>query len=136
MLDIIDKIKLKIIILCHILIVLFVILSPFTNSNYILFMHSIIIPFIMLHWYFNNDMCALTLLEKKIREKMNGKENASDDCFTCKIIDPVYNFKNNNEGKTKFIYSGMIILWFISLFKIFKKYKTGKIHNFNDLFIL
>ena len=90
----------------------------------------------MLHWYVNNDMCALTLMEKKIREKINGKQNAENDCFTCKIIEPVYNFKNNNVDKTKFIYTTMILLWSISIFKLYTYYKSGKIHKFSDLFIL
>ena len=53
--NIIDEIKLKIIVLCHILLVCFAVLSPFTNSNYILFMHAIIIPFIIAHWLLNNN---------------------------------------------------------------------------------
>ncbi len=135
MINIIEEIKLKIILICHLIIVIFVVLTPFFNSNYLLFMHSIIIPFIMFHWITNNDMCALTLMEKEIRKRLNKNSNG-DDCFTCKIIEPVYNFKNNNNDKEKFVYGVTILLWIISIFKLYRKYKNKEINNFYELFIL
>lgn len=135
MINIIEEIKLKIILICHLIIVLFVVLTPFFNSNYLLFMHSIIVPFIMFHWVTNNDMCALTLMEKEIRKRLN-KDSNGDDCFTCKIIEPVYNFKNNNNSKEKFIYGSTIFLWIVSISKLYIKYKNKQINTFSDLFIL
>jgi len=135
MINIIEEIKLKIILICHLIIVLFVVLTPFFNSNYLLFMHSIIVPFIMFHWVTNNDMCALTLMEKEIRKRLN-KDSNGDDCFTCKIIEPVYNFKNTNNGKEKFIYGSTIFLWIVSISKLYMKYKNKQINTFHDLFIL
>lgn len=135
MINIIEEIKLKIILICHLIIVLFVVLTPFFNSNYLLFMHSIIVPFIMFHWITNNDMCALTLMEKEIRKRLN-KDSNGDDCFTCKIIEPVYNFKNNNNGKERFIYGSTIFLWIVSISKLYMKYKNKQINTFYDLFIL
>jgi hypothetical protein len=133
MTDIIEQIKLIIIIISHIIIVLFVILTPFTKSNYLLFMHSFILPFIMLHWVSNNDICALTALEKHIRKKLS--ENNTDlDCFTCRIINPVFNFDKKYENK--FNYTVMIVLWIITLYKLHRKYKNKEIRNFYDLFIL
>lgn len=133
--SIIDEIKLKIIFICHIIVILFVTITPFSNSNYFLFMHSIVIPFIMMHWISNNDMCALTLVEKELRKRLN-KNSTHDDCFTCKIIEPIYHFKNNNNDKEKFIYTVTTFLWFLSLFKLYSKYKCGKISSIRDLFII
>jgi hypothetical protein len=81
-------------------------------------------------------MCALTLIEKKIRQKINGNINADKDCFTCKIIEPVYNFKNNNKDRSKFIYATAVSLWFISLYRLYIRHKSGKIKNFYDLLVL
>ena len=64
-----NKIKLKLVVLCHVLLVCFVVISPFISSNYILFMHSFVVPFIMMHWIMNNDTCALTIMEKKLRQQ-------------------------------------------------------------------
>jgi len=134
--NILNKIKLKFIVLCHTLVVCFVIISPFINSNYILLMHSIIVPFIMLHWIINNDTCALTLMEKKIRQDITGKKEVQEDCFTCKIIEPVYNFKNNYQAKSKLIYIFTTILTLISMLRLFDRYRCGKIKCIQDMFML
>ncbi len=133
-----NKIKLKLVIACHALLVCFVVISPFINSNYILFMHAVIVPFIMFHWIMNNDTCALTLMEKKLREKISGKkqEIVKEECFTCKIIEPVYNFKNNYKAMSKMIYFFTTVLTLISMSKLFGRYKCGKIRKFNDIFII
>jgi hypothetical protein len=135
MINIIDEIKLKIIFICHLIITLFVVITPLSNSNYLLFMHSIIIPFIIFHWVTNNNMCALTLIEKEIRKKINKNSNNSD-CFTCKIIEPVYDFKNNYKSRRIFIYSTVIFLWIVSIVKLYNKYKNKQLTSFYDLFIL
>jgi len=132
MANIIDEIKLKIIVLCHILIIIFIILAPFSDSNYILLLHSIIIPLIVMHWILNNDICSLTLMEKKIREKLYGKNNISK-CFTCKIIEPVYNFKDNYKKYDKLLYFIVSGLWLISVYKLYYKYKIGEIKSIIDL---
>ena len=135
MINIIEEIKLKIIFICHLIIILFVVIVPFFNSNYLLFMHSIIVPFIIFHWVTNNNMCALTLIEKEIRKRLNKNSN-SDNCFTCKIIEPVYDFKNNHIRRRKFIYTITIFLWIIGVLKLYMKYKNKQINKFYDLFVL
>ncbi len=142
MFSIVDEVKLKIIFICHLAVVLFVTIIPFSDSNYLLFMHSIIVPFVMLHWMSNNNLCALTLVEKEIRKRLNKNRNNADvdvnvdDCFTCKIIEPVYDFKNNNKDKEAIIYTVTTVLWLISLCKLYTKYKNKKICSFRDLFII
>jgi len=133
--SLIDEIKLKIIMICHLILVLFVVITPLTNSNYLLLMHSIIVPFIMIHWLANNDMCVLTLAEKEIRKRLN-KYSVSDECFTCKIIEPVFNFKSNNNENATYIYIATTLLWTTSLIKLYNKYKTKNIQSFYDLLII
>lgn len=129
-----NEILLNLIVLIHISVILFIIIAPFTNINYILFLNAIIIPFIMFHWYLNDNTCALTLLEKHVRSKISGKAVVDDDCFTCKIIHPIYDFKKNHSQFTVFIYTTVIILWLITVFKLYYKYKIGQIKNWQDLF--
>lgn len=117
----------------HLIFILFVIFVPFTNSNYLLLLHSIIIPFIMLHWVTNENICALTLVEKKIRTQLYGEDNA-DDCFTCRLIEPIYDFKKNYAAYTIFIYLFTTGLWLISVTKLYLKYHNGQITSFMDLF--
>lgn len=129
-----NEIILKLIVIIHILFILFVIIVPFTNSNYLLFLHVIICPFVMIHWILNDNTCALTLMEKYFRQKMNGDVPVKDeDCFTCRIIDPIYKFTDNFTDHSTIAYIVVTILWLISLIKLFLKYKNGEITSVFDL---
>ena len=129
-----NQFVLNIILFIHLCVVLFVLIVPFMNSNYLLLIHSIIVPFIMIHWILNNNTCALSLMEKQIRKKMNNNISVDDnDCFTCRIINPIYDFKSNFDQFSNFIYFITTILWLISLHKLYTKYKNGKIRSFYDL---
>ncbi len=57
----------------HVMVILFVVCAPFSNSNYLLIMHLIIIPFILLHWYINNNNCSLTAIEKFVKDKQRDR---------------------------------------------------------------
>ena len=120
----------------HVLFILFVILTPFTNSNYLLFLHVIMIPFVMLHWVLNENTCALTLLEKNIREQLYGKTPDSYECFTARIIEPIYDFKQNYSQLSNIIYIVTVSLWLISVSKLYDKYKTGEIKSVWDLALI
>lgn len=128
------KILLYLIIALHILLVLFLILIPFTNIIPLVFLHAVIIPFILLHWVINDNTCALTLLEFKIRETINGGPVDRSQCFMARLMDPIYDFKKNNHNRRYFLYITMLLLWGISCYKLIKFFREGKINNFEDLF--
>ena len=132
-----DSLALVIITILHIIVILFVLITPFTNYNYFLFMHAIIVPFIMLHWYLNNNTCSLTIAEKEIRKRMNGgnKNVVDDECYTYKFIAPIYDFNKNHEEYSKFIYILTSGLWFITLYKLYGKFRDGSIKSFTDLML-
>lgn len=129
----IGEILANLVMLCHILLVLFIVVVPFTNSTYFLTIHAIITPFIMMHWVLNNNTCALTLIEQKLREQATGIKADPNDCFTCRLINPVYDFANNYQEYSIFIYSVTTILFAISAYKLYRKYSIGEIKSFNDL---
>lgn len=93
-----------------------------TNNIMLLLMHVIIIPFIILHWILNNNECSLTTIEKLIKQKYYNDNNYV--CFTCKLIEPVYDFKNNYYNFYALIYGITIILWLICIYKIYKQLKN------------
>jgi hypothetical protein len=130
-----DSLALVIITILHIIVILFVLITPFTNYNYFLFMHAIIVPFIMLHWYLNNNTCSLTIAEKEIRKRMNGGNNNVDDdeCYTYKFIAPIYDFNKNHEEYSNFIYILTSGLWLITLYKLYRKFSDGSITSFIQL---
>ena len=126
-------ILLKLITFLHVIFVLFVVVTPFTNSNYFLFVHAIFIPFLLLHWILNNNTCMLTIVERKLRKEL-GKNTDENDCFTCKLIEPIYDFSKNYKTFSIIIYTITILLWLISLGKLVWKYKNNQITSYKDLF--
>jgi hypothetical protein len=116
----------------HILVILFVVITPFTNSLFLLSLHSFIVPFIMLHWLLNNDTCAITIAEKFVRTKMNGGQVVNDnDCLSYKVIGPVYNFMNDNVDYSKWTWTMTFTLWLITIIKLYYKYENGELSNIN-----
>jgi len=122
------KILLNIIRTLHVIFVMFVIFVPFLNIDYLLCVHLIIVPFLILHWICNTNTCALTIIEKKLRQEIYG-DTKNDECITCKLIEPVYDFKKNYNKFSIIIYTGTILLWCITVWVLYSKY-----NNKNGLF--
>lgn len=117
----------------HLIVILFIVCAPFSNSNYLLSMHAIVIPFIILHWILNNNTCSLTVAEKYIREQTYGVAPTDDECFAYKFISPIYDFNKNYEAYSYFTYSTTIILWLITMYNLNGKISSGEIKNFIDI---
>jgi c-di-AMP phosphodiesterase-like protein len=117
----------------HIIVIIFVLVTPFTDSNYLMLLHIIIIPFILMHWVLNNNTCCLTVTEKFIREVNTGTKVKDNDCFTYKLVAPIYDFNKDHEALSTFTYILTISLWFISVFNISNKICTNQIKSINDL---
>ncbi len=117
----------------HICIVLFVVIIPFLNSNYFLLLHAIVVPFILLHWVTNNNTCALTIAEYYIRELATGKPVDKSQSFMAQLIEPVYDFKKNNQDDSTLLYIVTTALVTLSIGKLIRKKYTGEIKSFWDL---
>jgi len=120
----------------HLIVIIFVLAAPFSNSNYLLSLHAIIVPFIMLHWWLNNNTCSLTVAEKFIRQQAYGEDAKEDDCFSYKFIAPIYDFNKNYEAYSTFTYLLTIGLWSVSIYNLSWKIKTGEIKKFEDFMML
>lgn len=129
----IHKLLLLIISIIHAIIVAFIIVVPFTNITVLLLLYVIIVPFIILHWILNNNQCSLTLVERKLRKKIYGNYSPSD-CITCRLIEPIYDFRKKHKQFTTLIYAATIILFLIAVLKLVNKFQSGQIKNFMDLF--
>ena len=94
--------------LAHLLLILFITIVPLcSNSLYLLILHSLFLPLMCLHWYLNNDICALTEVEKVLTNKKNNK-----DTFIGSILGPVY------EPKSDTVLKITLALWSITLYKL------------------
>jgi hypothetical protein len=80
----------------------------------------------------NDNTCFLTLVEKYIREQ-NGMSISNADCFTCRIIEPVYDFEKNNRDASDIIYAVTLFLWVLGFTKLYNKWSRGEIKTINDL---
>lgn len=123
------------IVILHFLFIVFVTVTPFIGNNYFLILHAITVPFMMAHWYANDNNCALTLMEKKIRHKLYGTEPNPDDCFTFNLIAPIYDFKKNNNDASFIIYLVTILLWFYTIYRLYSNYRNGKLSKLEDIMI-
>lgn len=117
----------------HLIVIIFVLAAPFSDSNYLILLHAIVIPFIILHWLLNNNTCCLTVAEKYIREKNTGTSVKEGDCFTYQLVAPIYDFNKNHQAFSTFIYILTINLWFVSVYNVSNKFCTGQIKSINDL---
>ena len=117
----------------HLTVIIFVLTAPFSNSNYLILLHAIIVPFIVLHWLLNNNNCCLTVMEKYIREKNTGKSVKEEECFTYQLVAPIYDFNKNHQAFSTFIYILTISLWSISVYNLSAKIYSGEIKSLNDL---
>lgn len=128
-------ILLQLITLLHVIFVIFVVVTPFIGSNYFLFIYSIFIPFMILHWICNDNTCVLTIIERKLRKEIYGKVD-EEDCVTCRLIEPIYDFRKNYKSFSMIIYGITILLWFIAVGKLYSRYSDGSIKGVNDLFVM
>jgi hypothetical protein len=128
------KFLLYLIIVLHIILVLFIVTVPFFGKNYLLFLHALGGVAILLHWIANNNICSLTVLEYKLREIITGKPVDRKDCFMARLIDPIYDFKKNNHSRRVFLYSVIVGLIILSMYKLRRNYKQGNLKNIYDFY--
>jgi hypothetical protein len=118
----------------HIMVVLFILMAPFSDNNGLIFLHTVVVPFIIIHWIFNNNNCFLTLLEKHIKKISHGIKSPRNDTFIYQFISPIYSFNSDHENYSTFIYCFTIMLWLISVFHIGTGIASGKIGP-DDMFL-
>ena len=76
----------------HIIIMLLVLIIPFTNFRKLLDMYILFIPFLFYHWIMNDDTCFLTYVERYLR----GVEK--EESWINEIVSPVYKIDNDTAG--------------------------------------
>lgn len=123
----------NLIVVLHFIFILFVVLTPFIGNNYFLILHAITVPFMMAHWYLEDNRCALTMMEKKARHIINGVEPDQDDCFMYNLIAPVYDFNKKYKEHSMSLYIITIVLWLITLTKLYENWKNGKLRRLEHI---
>jgi hypothetical protein len=89
--------------LLHFSVAAFVVLTPFITCNEaLLTYHLLIVGLIMLHWLTNNNVCALTEIERRLRGCQDTHET-----FIGSIINPIYEL---NDQMIWIITGGLFLL--------------------------
>ena len=63
----------------------------------------------------------MTLIEMNIRQKMGNGDVDENECFTCRLINPIYDVTNHYSEFSAFIYIVCILLWVITATKLYCK---------------
>ena len=103
----------------HTLIILFILFAPFIDIPAILILHITFSICLLVHWWANNNICSLSLLESKLR----GMDHT--ESFTHKFIAPIYDISQTEWSRICIIIT--IILLCISSYKLYYSKKTFKI---------
>jgi hypothetical protein len=110
----------------HVLIRFFIIATPFIGNEYLLTLHFLIIPFIMLHWLTNQTVCALTELEKIVRGGCSSDETVfgrlfepiyRNESWVGQAISPFYEIQDK-ETEKRAVWLALTGLWFITLARL------------------
>lgn len=102
----------------HILIILFVLIAPFTNLTALLILHITFSISLLVHWAFNSNECSLTLLESQLRGLPRNES------FSYKFISPIYNISNTDWSS--FCYIITISLMCLSIYKLYHSEKLAQ----------
>lgn len=119
----------NVIFILHVVFFLFMILAPFVKYKVFNLLYLIIAPFILFHWILNNDTCALTELEKKLRGTCHSKNT-----FFGSLVGPVYNLDKHPEVSMIVVRFILILLWFVALHNLRKKRNNDPIDKMYKIF--
>ena len=91
----------------HILVVAFVLLAPFSDNASVIRTHVWLVPFLWVHWLLNDDSCALTVLECKLRGVPVGKSFVHD------IVSPVYRLGQTSASSLAWV--ATFLAWTVAM---------------------
>lgn len=95
----------------HLVLVLFMVIAPFTSSLSLLILHVSFSASLMFHWYANSNACCLSLAEAYLRG------TTVDKTFLNRVIEPVYVISENRMNHI--IWASTIVLALVSLYRIY-----------------
>lgn len=94
----------------HLVFVVFMAWAPFSGNRMALVCHLVVTPLLWLHWALNDDSCALTLLETKLR----GVDNSQS--FMHSLVSPVYKVKDADMRSVCWVSS--VALWLVTVSQV------------------
>lgn len=111
----------------HTIIVIFILVAPFSNIPAILILHITFSLCLLVHWWANNNICSLSFFEAQLR----GTDYTQS--FTHKFIAPIYDISQTEWAKICKIIT--IILLSISIYNLYYSEKSSRIWRCYDKLI-
>jgi len=99
----------------HLIIILFVLLAPFSNIPYLWILHVAFCVSLIVHWLGNSNVCSLSMIESQLR----GLDYT--ESFTHQFISPVYDISKSTWSRICYMLT--IGLTSISLYKLYNSIK-------------
>jgi hypothetical protein len=87
----------------HMAFVAFMAWAPFSGRRTVLVAHLVITPFLWIHWILNQDACALTTLETRLRGVGTSRS------FFHSLVSPIYKVRDSDVRTLVWIAS--VALW-------------------------
>ncbi len=91
----------------HAAFLMFMVWAPFSGNKLALVVHALVTAFLWVHWLLNDDTCALTLLEKKLRGCADGAS------FMYNLVSPLY--KVRDADVRAWSWAASVLLWLTSI---------------------
>lgn len=95
----------------HLGVVIFVLFGPFIDNPLYLLLHITLCVSLLTHWYSNNNICSLSILEAKLRG-VNYTQS-----FTHSLISPIYDVSKTQWSSITFF--ATFVLLCISLYNFY-----------------
>lgn len=102
----------------HTIVVIFILLAPFSNNPSFLILHITFSISLLAHWYANNNECSLTYIESKLRGLDRTKS------FTHQFIAPLYDMSKTEWSRICYIVT--IVLMCISIYYLYNSEKVAR----------
>jgi hypothetical protein len=101
----------------HTVVVIFVLLAPFSNIPAFLVLHITFSISLLVHWYANNNECSLSYIESKLR----GLDRT--ESFTHQFVAPMYDMSKTEWSRLCYIIT--IVLMCISIYYLYNSKKVS-----------
>lgn len=112
----------------HLGVVLFILFSPLFNEPSILILHIAFSFTILVHWIANNNICALSLFESKLRGIPYTQS------FSHMLIGPIYDISNTTLCYISYIVVILLLIYSIYILINHDKWIKAKQCNCNNFF--
>ena len=120
---------------CHILLIVFVAITPFIQNTPLIgvLLHFVTCISLLIHWALNDDTCFLTYVESSLR----GLKTVNESYFH-QLVSPVYKYKIDEPVLNDIIRYTTLILGIMSGIKLFSAlrpyYLSGDLKGSLSLF--